>query len=211
MESSELAPISIPGRVVVFDYGEVISLTPSEEDRDRLLSVAEADADAFWPAYWRYREALDEGSLGIHDYWGAISDDLGVEWPPDRVHQLWVTDYTSWLSINIDTTQIIDGLAAGGTRLALLSNAGRDFASFFRFGSLGPLFEHVFVSGELGLVKPDAAIYEHVLDQLGIVATQMVFVDNRPANVRGAEALGITTHLFTSAGELRRFLTELAD
>ena len=38
--------------------------------------------------------------------------------------------------------------------MALLSNAGRDFGSYFRHGTLGDLFEKVFVSGELGTIKP---------------------------------------------------------
>ena len=63
---------------------------------------------------------------------------------------------------------MLHALADGGTRLALLSNAGADFSGWLRSGSFAPLFERVFVSGELGLVKPDAAIYEHVIDELGI-------------------------------------------
>ena len=44
-------PINIPGRVVVFDYGEVISHSPSAEDRRRLLDVGgipEALEATFW-------------------------------------------------------------------------------------------------------------------------------------------------------------------
>jgi putative hydrolase of the HAD superfamily len=37
-----------------------------------------------------------------------------------------------------------------------------------------------------------------------------VFIDNREANVRGAEAVGITGHVFTDPGSLRAFLTSLA-
>jgi putative hydrolase of the HAD superfamily len=37
-----------------------------------------------------------------------------------------------------------------------------------------------------------------------------VFIDNRAANVRGAEALGITGHLFTDVIALRAFLTSLS-
>lgn len=66
------------------------------------------------------------------------------------------------------------------------------------------------MSGELRMLKPQARIYRHVLDALGIPADRMVFVDNRPANVQGAEALGITGHVFTGADGLRDFLLDLA-
>ena len=97
----------------------------------------------------------------------------------------------------------------GGTPLALLSNAGADFASFLRHGPLGDLFSACYVSGELGLLKPHAEIYRHVLGDLGITPAEAVFIDNRESNVAGAEALGITGHVFTGAGRLRAFLASL--
>ena len=59
-------------------------------------------------------------------------------------------------------------------------------------------------------MKPDAAIFQHALDELGVEASDAVFIDNKPENVAGAEALGITGHVFTSASGLRAFLESLA-
>lgn len=101
-------------------------------------------------------------------------------------------------------------LRGGGTPLALLSNAGADFASFLRHGPLGDFFSACFVSGELGLLKPHPEIYRHALADLGITPAEAVFVDNRAANVAGAEALGITGHVFTRTDGLREFLASLA-
>jgi putative hydrolase of the HAD superfamily len=67
-----------------------------------------------------------------------------------------------------------------------------------------------YVSGELNLLKPHPEIYQHVLGDLGVSAADAVFIDNRESNVRGAEALGITGHVFTDPGELRGFLVSLA-
>ena len=61
------APISLPGRTVIFDFGEVISLTPSDADRAaiaRLADVDEADAERFWRAYSGHRDGLDQGTAG---------------------------------------------------------------------------------------------------------------------------------------------------
>jgi putative hydrolase of the HAD superfamily len=105
---------------------------------------------------------------------------------------------------------VLADLKAGGTALALLSNAGPDFGSYFRHGPLGDFFAACYVSGELGLLKPHPGIYQHVLDDLGISAAQAVFIDNRAANVRGAQTLGITGHLFTDVTALRAFLASLS-
>lgn len=213
MNGTASTPIRLPDRVVVFDYGEVISFSPTAENRRELLETAGisgAGAEAFWAAYESGRRALDEGTLPIADYWAGIAAATGAEWSPAELHSIWAIDFVGWLSINPGTAAVLEDLAAGGTRLALLSNAGRDFSSYFRDGSLGPLFEQVVVSGEILLVKPDAAIYSHTLDLLGITPDQMVFIDNKAENIAGAEALGITGHVFTSAEDLRSFLEELA-
>jgi putative hydrolase of the HAD superfamily len=202
--------ISIPGKVIVFDYGEVISVTPTEADRADLTELAGGDADVFWPAYWRHRNALDQGTLSIRDYWRSIESELGEHWGDAKVHRLWLADFRSWLSVDHDTLDVLVELQQGGTRMALLSNAGRDFGSYFRHGALGDLFEQVFVSGELGTVKPGPEIFETVLRDLSITPPEMVFIDNKEENVRGAEALGIAGHVFTTAADLRAYLESIA-
>ncbi|HXT94634.1 MAG TPA: HAD family phosphatase [Trebonia sp.] len=205
-------PLSLPGRTVIFDYGEVISLAPSAADRAVIARLAGVNGDEqpFWTAYFAHRDGLDQGTAGVAAYWRAIASDIGAHWDSARVHELWAADFRSWLSINPATIEIIADLRAGGTSLALLSNAGADFASFFRHGPLGDFFSACYVSGELGLLKPHAEIYQHVLDDLGISPAEAVFTDNRASNVAGAEALGITGHVFTGAGKLREFLASLA-
>lgn len=204
------APISLPGRTVIFDYGEVISFTPSPADREVIRALAEVDGEPFWRAYFAHRDGLDQGSAGVAAYWQAIADEVGACWDDARVHELWSADFRSWLSINPGTIEVLADLKAGGTRLALLSNAGPDFGSYFRHGPLGDFFAACYVSGELNLLKPHTEIYRHVLGDLGVSAPDAVFVDNRESNVRGAEAIGITGHVFTDPGSLRAFLISLA-
>lgn len=196
---------------MIFDYGEVISLAPSASDREVIVRLAGATSgsEPFWRAYWAHRDGLDLGGAGVTAYWQAIAGDIGASWDDARVHELWAADFRSWLSINPGTIEVLADLKGGGTRLALLSNAGPDFGSYFRHGPLGGFFAACYVSGELGLLKPHPEIYRHVLDDLGIGAAEAVFIDNREANVQGAEALGITSHLFTDAAKLRAFLTSL--
>jgi len=196
---------------VIFDYGEVISLAPSVADREVIVGLAGfgCDSEPFWRAYFAHRDGLDQGSAGVAAYWRAIAGDVGASWDDARVHELWAADLRSWLSINPGTVEVLADLKAGGTTLALLSNAGPDFGSYFRHGPLGDFFAACYVSGELGLLKPHPGIYQHVLDDLGISAAGAVFIDNREVNVRGAEALGITGHLFTDVAALRAFLASL--
>jgi putative hydrolase of the HAD superfamily len=205
------APIWLPGRTVIFDYGEVISLPPTAADRDVIAALAGfgRDREPFWQAYFAHRDGLDQGA-GVAAYWRAIADDVGASWDDARVHELWAADFRSWLSINPGTIEVLADLKAGRTALALLSNAGPDYGSYFRYGPLGKFFAAYYVSGELGLVKPQPEIFRHVLHDLGISAAEAVFIDDREANVRSAQALGITGHVFTGVTALRAFLESLS-
>lgn len=203
--------LSIPGRVVVFDYGEVLSMSQSEHDKQGILGAAGADAATFWPAYWRHRNGLDQGTLTIPEYWRRVADDLGLEFGPAEVQRLWAVDFRSWITVEPGSIDILADLAAGGTRMALLSNAGFDFGEPFRRAPFARYFEQIFVSAELGMIKPDPEIYRHVARELAIELSAMVFVDNKKENVEGAQSLGVTGHVYTGVPELRGFLTALTE
>ena len=61
-----------------------------------------------------------------------------------------------------------------------------------------------------GAAQPYPEIYRHVLDGLSVTPADAVFIDNRASNVAGAEAVGITGHVFTTQTAFRSFLTGLA-
>jgi putative hydrolase of the HAD superfamily len=58
---------------------------------------------------------------------------------------------------------------------------------------LDHLFETVFLSYEMGLMKPDAQIYLNVLEQAGLQAEETLFLDDNLDNINGASKLGIDT------------------
>jgi len=202
--------LSLSPKTVIFDYGEVISRPPSQADRAAIEQLAGVDPEKFWASYWAHRAELDLALEGVREYWAAISADTGADWDDGRIVELWSADLRSWMSVNPATVDVLADLRAGGTRLALLSNAAPDYGSYFRHGVLGEYFDACYLSGELKLLKPSAEIYQHVLTDLDISPADAVFIDNRGDNVTGAEELGITGHVFTDAGALRAFLQSLA-
>ena len=202
--------IRIPDRVIVFDYGEVISASQSEADRAALVALSGLEPDEFWRLYDRYRDDLDQGVTLPHEYWTLVAQAAGADWGPARLQLLWAADVRSWISVEPGTIELLAELHAGGTRVALLSNAGFDFSDPFRHSPMARYFEAMFVSAELGLIKPDPEIYRVVAHRLGIELAQMVFVDNKAVNVDAAVALGVTGHHFTGVARLHAFLRELA-
>ncbi|MBQ6299376.1 MAG: HAD family phosphatase [Bacteroidales bacterium] len=68
------------------------------------------------------------------------------------------------------------------------------------------LLDGMVVSGDVRLLKPDAAIFRCLLDKYGLKADESIFIDDNAENVEGAAAAGVEAHRFVDAGELRRWL-----
>ncbi len=97
-------------------------------------------------------------------------------------------------------------LRAQGKQLCLLSNALPCLA-----GSASELVykKRAFVSYRLHLLKPDVRIYQKVLEQLKATPDEVVFIDDKPANVEAAQSLGISGIVFqkeTILDEVKKFI-----
>lgn len=202
--------ISISGRTLLLDYGEVISRSPSVAARTELAGLVGVPLADFEVAYERHRLDLDRGTLSVVDYWRTMAAELGQEWSLSHVQRLWTLDFTSWFEPEPAVVDLLVELHEGGTRMALLSNAGHDFGDPLRRTPFASLMERVFVSAEMGLVKPDPEIYRVAMAELGVTAAETVFVDNKLVNVEAATALGVTGHHFTGVEGLRTFLEGLS-
>lgn len=93
-------------------------------------------------------------------------------------------------------------------KFALLSNIGADMMDgFFTPNERQSIFDTVILSGEVKLAKPDPAIFELTLGELGVQPAEAVFIDDSENHIKGALALGIPSIQFESNLQLK---TELA-
>jgi len=108
------------------------------------------------------------------------------------------------------TVAILRRLKAAGYPLYGLTNYSaekcrQDIRPFDHFA----LFDDIVISGEVGVCKPDPAIYRLLLNRIGRRPEECIFIDDMPANVAGAEALGITGLRFHSPEQLEADLRGL--
>lgn len=75
---------------------------------------------------------------------------------------------------------------------------------------LASMFDHRFLSFELGLLKPDTAAFAQVADQLGVPAERVLFLDDNAMNVAGAAAAGFQAARAAGVDEARQRLIEAA-
>lgn len=79
----------------------------------------------------------------------------------------------------------------------------RDKYDFFE------LFDDMVISGEVKMVKPDPAIFEHALNKFGKRASECVYIDDSLTNVQQAQKMGFHAIHFQSPAQLRESLQKL--
>jgi putative hydrolase of the HAD superfamily len=134
----------------------------------------------------------------------------------------------SSLGIEISDTQFIEGwnaifvgvmpgidqlLARAATRLPLyaFSNTNGAHVAHFShvYADLLGHFRNIFLSSTMGLRKPDAAAYDHVVRAIGAPASRVVFFDDLAENIDGARARGLTAVHVTSPDDVAQALVAL--
>jgi len=87
-----------------------------------------------------------------------------------------------------DMSALVRRTRAAGFRTALCSNSwGNDYPR----DGWNDMFDAIVISGEVGMRKPERAIFEYTVDLVGVPADQCVFVDDMPHNVAAAVDLGM--------------------
>jgi putative hydrolase of the HAD superfamily len=195
---------------LILDYGEVLSWPQRPEALEAMAGVLGVPSADFADAYWRGRHEYDCG-MSARDYWTRAAAWLGL--PPlgeAQLSALIACDVASWTEYRDEMWDFVREFRAGGGRTAFLSNGVPEIMARIRADRpLDDWFDAVVVSCEVGLAKPDPAIYRFTLDRLGAAPADSLFVDDRLVNTQAAETLGIRTLTFARGGtveDVRRAL-----
>jgi putative hydrolase of the HAD superfamily len=192
-------------RAVVFDYGIVLTGPPDAEAWSNLLRITGLPQERFEPLYWADRIALDEGKLTGIGYWQNFLREAGL--PLDDAEELCRWDARLWTVEN--PVMVAWQLAVKGRGLltAILSNINENVVESVEheFDWIQRFDVRVW-SYQLGIVKPDPAIYRFTLTELGTLPEETLFIDDKLPNVEAARALGIQAIEYSSVERLREEL-----
>ena len=105
------------------------------------------------------------------------------------------------------TVRLVDDLAAAGVQLYLLSNMPvSTFDYLVQHHRFFGHFKHLVISGAILLIKPEPAIYRHLVEKTGIVPAESVFIDDLLKNVVAARECGFEAIQFRDAASCRNEL-----
>lgn len=191
MSSTPRAGPSPSITTVLFDFAGVVVSSPWDAmteagggDLELLIGPYEEDGDHPW-------HRVERGELGIAE-WAVevtkVAEAAGVEIDFAPLQSL-LGDMT----VHVQVVDRIRDLRARGYRLGLITNNVREGSATWRaMVPLDELFEVVIDSSEVGMRKPNPAIFHHALDLLGGVDPRTaVFLDDSPGNVAGARLAGL--------------------
>jgi putative hydrolase of the HAD superfamily len=199
-------------RNVVFDAGGVLLQWDPPAFIAKLHPDAETQAlirrEIFEHADW---QEFDRGKLDVDQAAVLFSKRTGMS--IDQMRTLFATANASLRPIP-GTIQLLEELAATGVNLFLLSNMPVSTYEFLvKHHAFFGHFKQLVISGAILLIKPDPAIYKHLVEQTGIVPAETVFIDDLTKNVIAARECGLHAIQFRGADacrvELRTYLPQL--
>jgi putative hydrolase of the HAD superfamily len=85
-------------------------------------------------------------------------------------------------------------------KLGMLSNGPRGYTARLRDQGVTGFFDDAFVTGDVGLQKPDVEVFHFAARRLGVEPGACLMIDDQARNVEGAKAAGLHTHLFEADG-----------
>lgn len=141
------------------------------------------------------------GEISFADWCSATSRELAVRYP------------NSAAALAVDKWQADKGLvdpdivsmirrARQFVPVGLLSNAHDALSADLEYLGLTGLFDLVICSAEMGLSKPDLALYRETARMFNVAPADCFFTDDQLVNVRAARQAGIDAELFTGAADL---------
>jgi len=193
---------------VIFDFGGVFMKTLDHEPRlrwDRRLNLPLGSVERTVHGSESWRQA-QLGLLSLTNYWADVAQQLGIT--SDETLQL-ANDFYSGDQLDTELVALAQQFRADGFAVALLSNDSSALLDKLQGLGIDSLFDPLVISAQIGVMKPDPRAYQTVLDRLGRPAPETIFIDDMPANIAGALALGIHGIHYTTTAALRTALEPL--
>jgi HAD superfamily hydrolase (TIGR01549 family) len=197
-----------PPCVVIFDlFGTLIKFGVQHHPFRQLLKWARENGRQVLPVDARTVMTINGGI-------DAISDGLGIKTPRELVQKIEseIEDELSSLSLFDDVIPTLNALQARGIKIGVCSNLAQPYGAV-----IGRLLANcdleVFLSYELGTIKPEAQIYESILNRFNCDPEHCLFIgDTFEADYAGPIAVGMSALHLTRSGVSQHYqISSLVD
>lgn len=176
-------------KAIIFDLGGVLVNYDGRATFADIGKLVGVSLDELYPFYQTHDHAFGTGQLSGQDYFQKLADTF----KPEADYKTLATAFCRYQQRNEEALAFAHELQTRpGVQVGIISNTNEVHASWLRTNLPEfELFLSVILSNEVGLLKPDAAIYELSLQQLNVPPAQALFVDDLLENVDGGTAVGL--------------------
>ncbi len=192
---------------VIFDIGNVLTRWQPEAFYDRVIGEARRRALFAAVDLHGMNDAVDAGAEFRDTVYGWAED--YPEWSAEIA--MWHDRWIELASPRIEgSIALLRALRGKGVAVFALTNFGASsYAAAVPLLDFLSEFDREYVSGRMGVIKPDPRIYEMVEQDCGIAPERLLFTDDRAENIAAAAVRGWGTHHFTDwQGWARRLVAE---
>lgn len=195
-------------KTIIWDIGGVLERTEDYAPRRELAARLGMDVDSLSDLIFGrtdgYRSQL--GKIDRDEHEVNVARTLGI--PPEESTALF-KEFFAGDRLDTDLVATIRTLKHKYTT-AVLSNYGSRLRwKINHLWQIGDAFDHLVISSEVGVMKPDPVIYRIALEKTGSQPNEAVFVDDAPENVAAAQAAGMHAIRFTTPQEAIQQLQDL--
>jgi putative hydrolase of the HAD superfamily len=195
-----------PFDAVLLDLYDTIVWSEWGKLRDLIAARIGIDTRVLTKAFESTRPARGVGTYSDADGdMVAVLQAAGVDPTPELVRalvDLEGDELTRGVHLYDDSLPVVRSLRERGVQTVLISNCSHSTRPVVERLRLEEAFDHVVLSFEAGVMKPDAEIYLKALETAGgIDPSRAVFVDDQPEYCDGAAAVGIATRLVLRPNE----------
>lgn len=182
-------------KAVIFDWGGVIAPNPQGGWLNVLADMLGISLQEALP-YWQsagYTQ-FSQGLIDEQEFWSHFEKSYGHSLPTDK-NRIWSEG--SALNPWQQMIEFTKELRNNSIKTAILSNTVEPMSRIAREAGIYDGFDPIVLSDEVGLVKPNPAIYNMMLEKLELSPEECIFVDDLVKNLEPAAALGMATLLAT--------------
>jgi putative hydrolase of the HAD superfamily len=187
----------------IFDVGGVLITNQMAHVWRDVLDTLQLDEPTFRAAWRELGLLLGNGQITEEEFWRQFLERTGAKGAlPDE--SLFVREYGRRWEAQRPVLDLVARLKALGLKTAVLSNTIEAHVTHNRARRLYDGFDVLVFSNEVGISKPDAAIFRHTLELLGLEGRPEAafFVDDLEENVRAARKVGLRGILLRDVAQL---------
>ncbi len=191
-------------KTIIFDWGGVLTIGKYTES---ILVTISKDKkivmNKIYPVFEKLIIEMNSGNINFKEFVQRVEEKLSLGINENAMKEI----FRNSIIPNKEVIQVVRHLSSQYDLRMLSDNDEVTVAHLKKYHKdMLSLFSKKYFSHELGLVKPNHRIFQHVLKDAGLISSECIFIDDKPMNIDAAVNVGMRGILFMNVEQLKKEL-----